>query len=62
VIALGVQRHHFADEEPDVDERSIEDQWDAEEKFGRDHCDRCGVAGHVGRRCPTVTPLLLRHE
>lgn len=55
-------RRHFADEEPDVDERAVDELLLAEEQFGRGHCERCGIAGHVGVKCPTITPVLLRHE
>lgn len=53
-----MKRHHRPDEEPDVDEA----EWDVwrEREVTRGHCERCGIFGHAGDKCPTVTPLLLR--
>lgn len=53
-------RRHRPDEEPDVDERDPYLDWEAEQTYGAGLCERCGIEGHEGRKCPTITPVLLR--
>lgn len=61
-MELPVLRHHWPDEEPDLDERSLDEWWQAEVSHAGEHCDRCGLKGHAGARCPTVQPYLLKHD
>lgn len=50
----------FDDEEPDVDERSFDEQWMAVEEHAVGLCVRCGHDDHLSADCPIVTPDLLR--
>ena len=49
----------FLDEEPDVDEGDT-DWMDREDRHANGHCRRCGIEGHDEKKCPTITPLLLK--
>lgn len=51
-LELPVERHHRPDEE----------WWEAERTHGAGYCERCGLGGHAGARCPTIQPFLLRIE
>lgn len=57
-----IRRAHVRpDEEPDFDfDPDGTRAWDREEEFASGHCDRCGIAGHRGAKCPTITPDLLK--
>lgn len=52
-------RRHRPDEEPDFDEH---DMGEVEQQFAGSHCERCGIAGHRGEKCPTVHPGLLKRD
>lgn len=48
-------RHHYRDEEPDVDE--IErDYWTFENGLAGATCPRCGHSDHRGSDCPNCPP------
>lgn len=61
-MELPVVRHHWPDEEPDVDERQLDEWWLAEVAHAEGHCERCGLQGHAGGECPTIQPYLLRAD
>lgn len=51
------------DEEPDFDAPEVIDHLvEFEGAIAAGHCGRCGIRGHLGRDCPTVTPDLLKHQ
>lgn len=50
---------HFSDEEPEVEETW---DYDREQAAARGHCERCGIEGHHGKDCPTITPLLFKAD
>lgn len=55
-----VQRQHFDDEEPDVDE--LERDALHEEKHAPGHCGRCGLEGHHWSLCPTVNAHIMKRR
>lgn len=51
---------HQRYEHPTDDERQADALRAFEEFYMDGFCERCGLEGHAGAECPTVTPDLLR--